>query len=581
MAGDAVNTAARVQAAAGPGTVLVDEATQRLAGAGVGFAEAGEHALKGKAEPLELWRAVRVLAGVGGSQRVDGLEAPLTGRDAELRTVRDLFHAAAGRRVPRLVLVSGPAGVGKSRLGWEFRKYTDGLAETIWWHQGRCLSYGEGVAFWALAEMVRQRLGIAEEDPAEEAAARLAAGLDRFITDRGERAYAGLRVARLLGAAVAGDGGEALSREELFAGWRLFFERLAAEDPVVLLVEDAQYADAGLLDFLDYLMDWVRDLPVYVLVLARPELGQARPGFGTGRNRTALTLDPLDTVSMDQLVDALVPGMPQAARAKITAQAQGIPLFAVETVRSLVDRDVVQPVEGVYRLTGEVGQLQVPDSLHALLAARLDALDPGVRRLVADAAVLGATFPAEALIAVSGQNEAVVRAALAELVRREVLSVSADPLSPERGSYGFAQNMLRQVAYDTLSRRDRKARHLAVAAHLRQAFPGDGEEVAEVIARHYLDALDAVPDDSDAGQIRGQAIAALTRAADRAVRTGAPPGRRQLRRRRRLTRPARSTGRNRRRRVVGARRRGRPHQWRLGRGDRAGGQAGEAVPAGR
>ena len=191
-------------------------------------------------------------------------------------------------------------------------------------------------------------------------------------------------------------------------------------------------------------------------------------------------------------------------------------------MRSLVDRDVVQPVEGVYRLTGEVGQLQVPDSLHALLAARLDALDPGVRRLVADAAVLGATFPAEALIAVSGQNEAVVRAALAELVRREVLSVSADPLSPERGSYGFAQNMLRQVAYDTLSRRDRKARHLAVAAHLRQAFPGDGEEVAEVIARHYLDALDAVPDDSDAGQIRGQAIAALTRAADRAVRTGAP-----------------------------------------------------------
>ena len=194
----------------------------------------------------------------------------------------------------------------------------------------------------------------------------------------------------------------------------------------------------------------------------------------------------------------------------------------METIRSLIDRDIVQPVEGVYRLTGDVGQLAVPDSLHALLAARLDALDPGVRRLVADAAVLGATFPAEALIAVSGQDEAAVRAALAELVRREVLSVSADRLSPERGSYGFAQDMLRQVAYDTLSRRDRKARHLAVAAHLRAAFPGDGEEVADVIARHYLDALDAVPGDGDAGQIRGQAIAALIRAAERAVRTGAP-----------------------------------------------------------
>jgi class 3 adenylate cyclase/predicted ATPase len=521
VAGDAVNTAARVQAAAEPGQVLVDAATQRLAASAIGFADTGEHTLKGKAELNRLWRATRVLAGVGGSQRIDGLEAPLTGRDAELRTVKELFHAAAERRVPRLVVVSGPAGVGKSRLGWEFEKYADGLAEDVWWHRGRCLSYGEGVAFWALAEIVRQRLGIAEEDPAEVAAGKLAEGLARFVPDGGERAYVGLRLGRLLGVPVAG-GGSVLSREELFAGWRLFFERLATENPVVLLVEDAQYADMGLLDFLEHLVDWVRDLPIYVLVFARPELGQARPGFGAGRNRTMLTLDPLDAVSMDRLADALVPGMPAAARAKITGQAQGIPLFAVETVRALIDRDIVQPVGGVYRLVGDVGDLAIPDSLHALLAARLDALDPAVRRLVADAAVLGTTFPAEALIAVSGQDEPAVRAALAELVRREVLTVSADPLSPERGSYGFAQNMLRQVAYDTLSRRDRKARHLTVAAHLRAAFPGDGEEVTDVIARHYLDALDAVPDAPDASRISAQAIAALTRAAERAERTGAP-----------------------------------------------------------
>ena len=318
------------------------------------------------------------------------------------------------------------------------------------------------------------------------------------------------------------DGGGPLAQAELFAGWRLFFERLAAEGPVALLIEDAQYADAGLLDFLDYLIDWVRNLPIYVLVFARPELGQARPGFGTGRNRITLTLDPLDAASMDELVETLVSGMPPEARAKITAQAQGIPLFAVETVRALIDRDIVQPVEGVYRLVGDIGQLAVPDSLHALLAARLDALDPPSRQLVSDAAVLGTTFPAEALIAVSGQAETAVRSALAELVRREVLSVSADPLSPEIGSYQFAQQMLRQVAYETLSRRDRKARHLKVAAHLRTAFPGDGEEVADVIARHYLDALAAVPDDPDAGEIRGQAVAALIRAAERASRTGAP-----------------------------------------------------------
>jgi len=288
------------------------------------------------------------------------------------------------------------------------------------------------------------------------------------------------------------------------------------------VVEDAQYADVGLLDYLDYLIDWVQGLPVFVLVFARLELGEVRPGFGIGRNRITLALDPLDAASMDALVEALVPGMPPASRAAVTAHAQGIPLFAVETVRSLIDRDIVQPIDGAYRLVGDIGQLQVPDSLHALLASRLDALDPGLRHLVADAAVLGNTFTAEALAAVSGQDEAALRAAVEELVRREVFSVSADPRSPERGSYRFTQQMLRQVAYDTLSRRDRKARHLKVAAHLRSAFPGDGEEVADVIAHHYLDALNAIPEAADAGQIRGQAVGALIRAAERADRTGAP-----------------------------------------------------------
>jgi len=522
VAGDAVNTAARVQAVADPGSVLADGPTQRLADSAIGFAEAGSHRLKGKAEPQRLWRATRVLSGVGGSQRIDGLEAPLVGRNAELRTVKELFHAAAERRVPRLVLVSGPAGIGKSRLGWEFEKYADGLAESVWWHRGRCLSYGDGVAFWALAEIVRQRLGIAEEDPVGTAAAKLAEGVDRFVPDPAEREYVAVRLGRLLGVPASGDNGGPLGREELFAGWRLFFERLAAQAPVVLLIEDAQYADSGLLDFLDHLIDWGRDLPVYVLVLARPELGQGRPGFGSGRNRITLTLDALDPASMDKLVDALVPAMPPRARSAVTAQAQGVPLFAVETVRALIDRDIVQPVEGAYRLVGDVGELAVPDSLHALLAARLDGLDPDVRRLVTYAAVLGSTFPADALVAVSGRDRATVQAALAELVRREVFSVSADPLSPELGSYRFAQEMLRQVAYDTLSRRDRKTRHLRVAAHLRAAFAGDGEEVTEVIARHYLDALNAMPDDPDTGEIRGEAITALIRAAERAERTGAP-----------------------------------------------------------
>ena len=521
VAGDAVNTAARVQAAAQPGTVLVDDATQRLAEASVGFENAGEHVLKGKTERTRLWRATRVLSGVGGSQRVDGLEAPFLGRDAELRTVKELLHASAERRTPRLVLASGPAGVGKSRLGWEFRKYVDGLAEAIFWHQGRCLSYGDGVAFWALAEIVRQRFGIAEEDAAEVAGGKLAARLPEFIPDEAEQRYVGPRLARLLGVSYPG-ADATLGREELFAGWRLFFERLADVSPTILLVEDAQHADPALLDFLDHLIDWARTSPIFVLVLARPELDDYRPGWGTGRNRTALTLDPLDAKSMDALVDALVPGMPAAAIAAIAAQAQGNPLFAVETVRSLIDRDVVVPIEGAYQLVGDVGELSVPDSLHALLAARLDALDPQLRALVADAAVLGTSFPPEALVAISGRGAASVEAGLAELLRREVFEITADPLSPQRGAYRFGQSLLRQVAYDTLARRDKKARHLAVAVHLRHTFANDGEEVSEVVAQHYLDALTAVPDDPDAADIRSEAIAALIRAAERAQRSGAP-----------------------------------------------------------
>ncbi|MBA3264778.1 MAG: AAA family ATPase, partial [Nocardioidaceae bacterium] len=339
VAGDAVNTAARVQAAAEPGVVLVDEGTWRVAQAAVGFLPAGEHALKGKVEPVALWKADRVLSGVGGAQRIDGLEAGFVGRDAELRLVKELFHACVERRAPRLVSVTGVAGVGKSRLGWEFEKYIDGLAATVRWHRGRCLSYGEGVAFWALGEMVRQRLGIAEEDPSSVAADKLAAGLEVYLPNPDERTYVASRLSQLLGTSSAEDSGTQLGREELFAGWRLFFERLAAAAPVVLVVEDLQYADAGLLDFLEHLLDWARDVPIFVLTLARPELETRRAGWGTGRrNSTALTLDPLDDASMDALIEGLVPGMPAAAKAAIAGRAEGVGLYAVETVRMLVDR---------------------------------------------------------------------------------------------------------------------------------------------------------------------------------------------------------------------------------------------------
>jgi class 3 adenylate cyclase/tetratricopeptide (TPR) repeat protein len=521
VAGDAVNTASRVQSVAKPGSVLVDTATRKLSVPAISFRDEGTFELKGKAEPERLFLAARVVSGVGGKQWAGGLEAPFTGRDAELRALKDLFHTAVERRVPRLVVVSGPAGVGKSRLGWEFEKYIDGLADTVLWHRGRCLSYGEGVAFWALAEIVRQRFGIAEEDPTDAAAAKLHEGLVRFVQDQTERDYVGVRLSRLVGVPYASESKVVFSQDELYAGWRLLFERLAQVAPVAVLVEDAQYADENLLGFFEHLVDWTRDLSIFVVLFARPGLEVIDSGYGVGRNRTTLSLDPLDDASMSRLVESLVPGMPAGARDTITARAQGIPLFAVETVRSLIDRGAVERGGSSYRLAEELGDLSVPDSLHALLAARLDALPQDVRSLVADASVLGTSFPKEALVAVSGKSDDAVTAALSELVKRDILHVLADPLSPERGSFRFGQEMLRQVAYETLSKRDRKSRHLAVATHLRTAFANDGEEIADAIARHYLDALAAGPQDSDSEGIVAEALRFLVRAAERAERSAA------------------------------------------------------------
>jgi class 3 adenylate cyclase/tetratricopeptide (TPR) repeat protein len=518
VVGDRVNTAARVQSAAEPGTVLVDETTRHATSAAIAYEDAGEHTVKGKAEPLRLWRAVRVVAGVAGSQRDEALEGPLVGRDPELRLIKELFHAAVDRRAARLVAISGAAGVGKTRLRWEFEKYSDGLADTVLWHSGRCLSYGEGVAYWALAEMVRQRLGIPEEAPSEEAERRLALGLERWVPDAADREFLTPRLGALLGTAEA-----ALGRQELFAGWRLFFERLAEQEPVVLAFEDLQWADDGLLDFLEHLLDWSARKPIFILALARSDLAERRAGWPPARaGVTPIFLDPLDDDAVGELLDELVAGLPREARDRIVSQAEGIPLYALETVRSLADRGVLSEHAGRLAVAGDVGEIEVPATLSSLLTARLDGLAPDERALVKDLAVMGGSFPRSTVSALSGLPDERVDELLAALVRKQVLVVRADRLSPDRGQYAFAQTMLRTVAYDMLSRHERKPRHLAIAAHLRNAFPNDGEEIAEVIAAHYLDAYRAGQGDPDAEELRAQAFDALRRAARRAQAVGAP-----------------------------------------------------------
>lgn len=524
VAGDAVNTAARVQSVAESGQVWVDESTRALTASAVRFADRGGHVVKGKSEPVHLWQARSVVAEIGGGQRVDGLEAPLAGRVRDLRLVKELFHSAEESRRPRMVVLDGEPGVGKSRLAWEFEKYVDGLSGSVRWHRGRCLSYGDGVAFWALAEALRSRLGLVESDSEEALGERLDASLAEFVTDPDERRWIRPRLGALVGTGAVGS----FAREDLFAAWATFLERVGSDDPVVLVIDDAQYADDGLLDFIDHVLNSIC-CGIFILALARPELLARRSDLG-GRRATVVHLDPLDDAAMADLVDGLVAGLPEDARSTLVERSEGIPLYAVETVRSLIDRDIVVPRDGIYVLaegvTLDMAEIGAPASLQALVAARLDALTPEERRIVADASVLGASFTREGIAALAG-NSPGLDDVLTALRRKEILSVEQDRFSAERGRFRFVQGVVRHVARATQSKRDRKARHLAAADYL--LAMSAGEDLAVVIAQHLLDAGEASSmGDPDVDSLTRRACEQLELAARRALALGAPADARQL-----------------------------------------------------
>jgi class 3 adenylate cyclase/tetratricopeptide (TPR) repeat protein len=515
VAGDLVNTASRVQAAAEPGTVLVGDSTHRATEAAIVYEDAGVHELKGKAEPVPLWRAVRVVALRGGAVKTTGLEPPFVGRDRELRLIKELFHTTADERRAHLVSVVGIGGIGKSRLSWEFEKYIDGLAVDAWWHRGRCLAYGDGVAFWALAEMIRMRAGILEDEEPASASAKLRAAVDEHVPDANERRFVEPRLAHLLGLEDRG-----ADQENLFSAWRLLFERMAEVLPVVLVFEDIHWADSALLDFVEYVLDWSREHPIFILTLARPELADRRPTWGAGKRAfTSLFLDPLPPEAMEVLLTGPVPGLPDDLRTRILERAEGVPFYAVETVRMLLDRGLLVREGNAYRPAGEIETLEVPETLQALIAARLDGLAQEERRLLQDASVLGRTFTVQGLVAMTGLGETDLEPLLVPLVRKEVLSITTDPLSPERGQYGFLQDLVKKVAYETMSRKERRARHLAAAAHLLAA--ADEDEVVEIVAAHLLDAYRAAPEEPDAHEVKARARDALARAGERAASLGA------------------------------------------------------------
>ncbi|MEZ0239684.1 MAG: adenylate/guanylate cyclase domain-containing protein, partial [Chloroflexota bacterium] len=512
VAGDIVNTASRLQTAAPSSTVLVGEATQRAAGSAIVFEAAAEQLLKGKTSPVPAWRAMRVVAQRGGVGRSEALEAPFVGRDEELRQLKDLFHATGREGRPRLVSVMGPAGIGKSRLAWEFLKYIDGLLERVFWHDGRSPAYGDGISFWALGEMIRGRARLQETDDEPTTRAGIASMLREYVPDEAERTWIEPALLSLLGLESE------VGSQQLFGAWRTFFERLSASGPVVMVFEDLHHADPGLLDFIDHLLEWSRNAPILIVTLARPELLERRPGWGAGqRSFTSIHLEPLSTESMGALLAGLVPGLPIAALDAIVARADGIPLYAVETVRMLLAQGRVVLADGAYRPVDDLSDVAVPETLTALISARLDELDAADRSLVADAAVLGQSFTLAGVASVAGIEPDALEPRLRTLVRRELLVQQVDPRSPELGQYAFVQALIREVAYNTLAKRDRKTRHLA-AARFFESLGSD--ELAGALAGHYLAAQGYAADGPEADALAAQARVALRGAAERAAALG-------------------------------------------------------------
>jgi len=508
VVGDMVNTASRLQSIADPSSVLVGESTRRAAGGAIVFTELGQQTVKGKEIPVAAFRADRVRGGVG-EEPSDGIEPPFVGRVDDLRLLKDMYAAVEREGRMRLVSIVGQGGIGKTRLIDEFGNYIDGIIDDVYWHEGRSPSYGDGVTLWALGEMVRQRANIAEIYDEDTTLELLRDALRDWIPDDEEAEWLEPRLASLLGVGDAAIGDQA----ELFAAFRTFFERIAERGPTALIFEDFHWADPALLDFVDQLSDWSRQHPILVVTLARPDLLERRPGWGQGKHGfVSMHLGPLADIDMVELVDGMAPGIATEVRDAIVERAAGIPLYAVEIVRMMLGGGELTETDGVFRYSGDIAELSVPESLQAVIGARLDRLDPTDRELLQDCTIAGHSFTLDTLAQIIGDDNADLEERLSPLVKAELLEVNRDPRSPERGQYRFVQGLIREVAHGRISKEVRVNRHVEAARY----WEGFGREFAVIVADHYRQAYEAASGDQ-AAELRTSARDALLAASDRAA----------------------------------------------------------------
>ena len=513
VAGDLVNTASRLQSVAQPGTVLVGESTERAANQAIAFEPAGEQVLKGKEAPVPAFRAIRVVAERGGRGRGDQLEAPFLGRDGEFGLLKDLFHATGRERRTRIVSIVGVAGSGKSRLVWELSKYLDGVVESVLWHTGRSPAYGEGITFWALGEMVRTRAGLAETDDEPTTRAKVAETVERWVPDdrsgagssrRSSSCWASTRRPRWRARSCSRRGGRSSSGSPPRAPSPSSSRTCTGPIPARSTSSTTSSSGAA--------ASRSSSSPSRGRSCSSIDRTGVRAGGTSWRSASSRCRSPRSSScspSSFRVSRCAAPGDRRARRRDPALRGRDDP-DARGRGPAGAGRRRLRPV-GRPDEPGGPGDAARPDRGSARRAASAGT------SLIQDAAVLGQSFTVDGLAAVSGQDRAQVEDLCRALTRRELLVQNVDPRSAERGQVAFVQALIREVAYGTLSRRDRRSRHLAAA----RFFESLGEdELAGALASHYLAAYRAAPDDPDSRPLAAQAKIALRAAASRASSLG-------------------------------------------------------------
>jgi class 3 adenylate cyclase/tetratricopeptide (TPR) repeat protein len=502
VTGDVVNTASRLQGAAPVDGVAVSAQTYLATERVFDWEELEPANVKGKAGPLALFRPLAPKARFG-SDVTRTHATPLVGRELEKSLLVGTFERATQQRSCQLVTIVGEPGAGKSRLCAELFHHLEDRPGLTRWRQGRCLPYGDGIAFWALGEIVKAECGILESDSQEEAESKLEHALLREDPD-----FAWLK-SRL--APLVGVGGAPASQEEAFNAWRRVLETWAEGRETVLVFEDLHWGDEALLSFLEHLADWSEGVPLLLLCTARPELYEQHAGFGANaRNAQRINLTPLTDEETARLVAGLLERavLPADAQRTLLERAGGNPLYAEEFVRLLTDRGAPAEAE------------EVPDSVQALIAARLDTLSPDRKTLLQDAAVLGKVFWAGAVAEMGRRGLEEVEHALHELSRKELVRPARTSSMAGEHEYGFWHVLVRDVCYGQIPRAARTTRHQRAAAWIERKAGQRVEDLADLLAHHYLTALElahAAGQREETEELQSAAIRYLALAGERAL----------------------------------------------------------------